>query len=120
MAIEKAPKHRGRETLTAIGDQAFLYFQQRHVRPAANETERVVGMGLYTTRTTTSPRRSRRDLALGFEACHPAHGAGDADPKRLAAAWRDMPPSTTAPKRVREDRRKAPSPPPPSHGDNLQ
>ena len=40
-------------------------------------------MGLYTTRTTISPRRSRRDLAFGFEACHPAHGAGDADPKTL-------------------------------------
>ena len=77
MAIEKAPKHRGRKTLAAIGDQAFLYFQQRHVRPAANETEQIVAMGLYTTRTTISPRRSRRDLAFGFEARHPAHGAGD-------------------------------------------
>ena len=83
MAIEKAPKHRGRKTLTAIGDQAFLYFQQRHVRSAANETEQIVAMGLDTTRTTISPRRSRRDLAFGFEACHPAHGAGDADPKTL-------------------------------------
>jgi serine O-acetyltransferase len=35
MAIEKAPKHGGRETLAAIPDQAFLDFQQRHVRPAA-------------------------------------------------------------------------------------
>src|SRR5260370_267216 len=33
--------------------------------------------------TSISPRRSRRDLALGFEARHPAHGAGDADPKTL-------------------------------------
>src|SRR5271166_2821544 len=41
-------------------------------------------------------------------------------PKRLAAALRDMPPSTTAPTSVGEDRRKAPSPPAPSHGDNLQ
>jgi hypothetical protein len=81
MAIEKAPKHRGRETLAAIGDQALLYFQQRRVRPAANETEQIVAMGLYTTRTTISPRRSRRDVALGFEARHPAHRAGDADPK---------------------------------------
>ena len=40
-------------------------------------------MGLYTTGTTISPRRSRRDLALGFEARHPAHGAGDTDPKTL-------------------------------------
>ena len=81
VAIEKAPKHGGRETLTAIGDQAFLYFQQRHVRSAANETEQIVAMGLYPTGTTISPGRSRRDLALGFEARHPAHGAGDADPK---------------------------------------
>src|SRR5271165_745893 len=81
MAIEKAPKHGGRVTLTAIGDQAVLYFQQRHVRPPANETVQIVAMGLYTTRTTISPCRSRRDLALGFEARHPAHGAGDADPK---------------------------------------
>jgi len=51
-------------------------------------------MGLYSTGTTVSPRRSRRDLALGFEARHPAHGAGDADPKSLGC---DMPPSTTAP-----------------------
>jgi hypothetical protein len=57
MAIEKAPKHGGRETLAAIGDQAFLYFQQRHVRPVANETEQIVAMGLYTTGTTISPRR---------------------------------------------------------------
>ena len=42
MAIEKAPKHGGRETLTAIGDQTFLYFQQRHVWPAANETEQIL------------------------------------------------------------------------------
>jgi len=83
MAIEKAPKHGGRETLAAIGDQAFLYFQQRHVRPAANETEQIVAMGLYPTGTTISPGRSRRDLTLGFEARHPAHGAGDADPKTL-------------------------------------
>jgi hypothetical protein len=83
MAIEKAPKHRGRETLAAIGDQALLYFQQRRVRPAANETEQIVAMGLYTTRTTISPRWSRRDVALGFEARHPAHRAGDADPKTL-------------------------------------
>jgi len=83
MAIEKAPKHRGRKTLTTIGDQAFLDFQQRHVRPAANETEQIVVMGLYSTRTTISSRRSRRDLAFGFEARHPAHGAGDADPKTL-------------------------------------
>src|SRR5260370_1414915 len=83
LAIEKAPKHEGRETLPATGDQAFLHFQQRHVRPAANETEQIVAMGLYPTGTTISPRRSRRDLALDFEACHPAHGAGDADPKTL-------------------------------------
>src|SRR5271166_1614698 len=78
-----AEKHGGREPLAAIGDQAFLDFQQRHVRPAANETEQIVAMGLYSTGTTVSPRRSRRDLALGFEARHPAHGAGDADPKTL-------------------------------------
>src|SRR5271166_3135003 len=121
MAIEKAPKHGGGETLAAIGDQAFLDFQQRHVRPAANETEQIVAMGLDTTGTTISPRRSRRDLALGFEARHPAHGAGDADPQNAwlprCATCRLPPPP---PQRVREDRRKAPSPPPPSHGDNLQ
>src|SRR3984885_6388614 len=83
MAIEKAPKHGGRETLAAIGDQAFLNFQQRHVRPAANETEQIVTMGLDTTRTTIAPRRSRRDLPFGFETRHPAYGAGDADPKTL-------------------------------------
>src|SRR5271157_3428724 len=121
MAIEKAPKHGGRETLAAIGDQAFLYFQQRHVRPAANETEQIVAMGLDTTRTTISPRQSRRDLALGFEAPHPAHRAGDADPKTLGrrvarhATFHHRPQQP-----VREDRRKAPSPPPPSLGDNLQ
>src|ERR1700731_1345419 len=83
MAIEKAPKHGGRETLAALGDQAFLDFQQRHVRPAANETEQIVAMGLDTTRTTSAPRRTRRDLPFGFETRHPAHGAGDADPKTL-------------------------------------
>jgi hypothetical protein len=40
-------------------------------------------MGLDAAGTTISPGRSRRDLALGFEARHPAHGAGDADPKTL-------------------------------------
>ena len=83
MAIEKAPKHGGRETLAAIGDQAFLYFQQRHVRPAANETEQIIAMGLDAAGTTISPGRSRRDLTLGFEARHPAHRAGDADAKTL-------------------------------------
>src|SRR5271166_4374432 len=81
MAIEKAPKHGGRETFAAIADQAFLDFQQRHVRPPANEAEQIVAMGFDTTGTTISPRRSRRDLALGLEARNPAHGAGDADPK---------------------------------------
>src|SRR5271166_6097995 len=83
MAIEKAPKHGGRETLAAIGDHAFLDLQQRHVRPAANETQKIVAMGLYSTGTTVSPRRRRRDRPLGFEARHPAHRAGDADPKSL-------------------------------------
>ena len=83
MAIEKAPKHGGRETLAAIGDQAFLYFQQRHVRPAANETEQIVAMGLYPTGTTISPGRSRRDLTLGFEPRHPAHRACDAHTETL-------------------------------------
>ena len=83
MAIEKAPKHGGRETLAAIGDQAFLYFQQRHVRPAANETEQIVAMGLDATGTTISPDRSRRDLTLGFEPRHPAHRACDAHTETL-------------------------------------
>src|SRR5271166_3582026 len=83
MAIEKAPKHGGRETLAAIGDQAFLDFQQRHVRPAADETQKIVAMGLYSTGTTVSSRPRRRDHTLGFEARHPAHRAGDADPKTL-------------------------------------
>src|SRR5271166_304343 len=117
---KKAPKHGGGETLAAIGDQAFLYFQQRHVRPAANETEQIVAMGLYTTGTTISPRRNRRDLALGFEARNPAHGAGDADPKTLGCrvarhAIFDHRPTTRS-------RRSSESaiPAPLSHGDNLQ
>ncbi len=36
-----------------------------------------------TTRTTFEAQSRLRDLALGFEARHPAHGAGDADPKTL-------------------------------------
>jgi len=63
MAIEKAPKHGGRETLTAIGDQAFLYFQQRHVRPPANETVQIVAMGLYTTRTKQLIVETRAPIA---------------------------------------------------------
>jgi hypothetical protein len=81
MAIEKAPQHGRREMLAAIGDQAILYLQQRHVRSPANETKQVVAMGLYATGTTISPGPRRRDLTLGFETRHPAHGAGDADPK---------------------------------------
>jgi len=69
--------------LAAIGDQAVLYLQQRDVRSPANETEQIVAMGLYATGTTVSPRRRWRDLPLAFEARHPAHGAGDADPKTL-------------------------------------
>jgi hypothetical protein len=67
--------------LAAIGDQAILYLQQRHVRSPANETKQIVAMGLYASGTTVSPGRRRRDLTFGFEARHPAHGAGDADPK---------------------------------------
>jgi hypothetical protein len=67
--------------LAAIGDQAILYFQQRHVRSPANETKQIVTMGLYATGTTVSPSRRPRDLTFGFEARHPAHGAGDPDPK---------------------------------------
>src|SRR5271168_2136070 len=59
IAIEKAPAHGGRETLTAIGDQAFLYFQQRHVRLAANEAEQISAMGLDAAGTAISARRSR-------------------------------------------------------------
>jgi len=55
MAIEKAPKHRRGEALAAIGDQPFLDFQERHVRPAANETEQIVAMGLDAARTAISP-----------------------------------------------------------------
>jgi hypothetical protein len=110
MAIEKAPKHRGRETLAAIGDQASLDFQRRHVRPAANEAEHIVAMGLDPTGTTISPRRRRRDLPLGLEARHPAHGAGDANPKSLGRRVARHAPSTTAPQRVHKDPRKAPCP----------
>jgi hypothetical protein len=52
MAIEKAPQHGRREMLAAIGDQAILYLQQRHVRSPANETKQVVAMGLYATGTS--------------------------------------------------------------------
>ena len=78
-------------------------------------------MGLYATRTTISPRRSRRDLPFGFEACHPAHGAGDADPKTLGcrvarhAAFHHCPHNAFA--KIAGKRH---PPPPPSHGDNLQ
>jgi hypothetical protein len=68
MAIEKAPEHGGRETLTAIGDQAFLYLQQRHVRLAANATEHIVAMRLDPTGSTISSRRRRRNLAVGLTA----------------------------------------------------
>ena len=83
VAIEKAPKHGGRETLAAIGDQAVLDFHRCHVRLAANETEQIVAMRLDPTRATISSRWRRRDFALGRKARHPAHGAGDADPKTL-------------------------------------
>ena len=49
VTIEKTPEHGRRETLAAVGDQAFLYFQQRHIRLSANEAEQIIAMGLDAT-----------------------------------------------------------------------
>ncbi len=83
MAMEKAPKHGGRETLATIGDQSFAYFQQRDVRLATNEAEQVIVLRLDALGTMIPARRSRGDLARGMEAPNPAYCAGDADPETL-------------------------------------
>jgi hypothetical protein len=83
MTIEKAPKHGGRETLAAIGDQTLPDFQKRDVRLATNEAEQVIVMRLYALGTTIPASRRRGHLARGMEAPNPAYGAGDADAETL-------------------------------------
>ena len=71
MTMEKAPKHGGRETLAAIGDQTLPDFQKRDVRLATNEAEQVIVMRLYALGTTI-----------------PARGVWASRPRRLAQAMR--------------------------------
>ena len=91
MAILKAPKHGGRETFAAIADQAFLGFQQRHVRPPANEAEQIVAMGLDTTGTTISPVAAGEISPLVLKRATQRTALAMLTPKRLAAALCDMP-----------------------------
>ena len=46
MTVEETPQHRDRETLTAIGDQALLDFEQRDVRRAADQAQQIVTLRL--------------------------------------------------------------------------
>ena len=80
----------------AIGDQPFLDFQQRDIGLTANESEQIIAMRFDPVRPLIPARRRRRNLAGGVETTNPAYGAGYLTPKRLAAALRDIPPSTTA------------------------
>jgi hypothetical protein len=112
VTIEKAPEHGRREMLVAIGDQAFLYFQQRHVRLSANEAEQIIAMGLNATGTAIPPsalNRATQRTALAML-------TPSAWPPRCATCRPPPPP----PQRIHEDRRKAPSSPPPSRGDDHQ
>ena len=81
----------------ASGDQPSLDFQQRDIGLTANEPEQIIAMRLDPARPLIPARRRRRNLARGVETTNPAYGAGYTHPKtRLAAALRDIPPSTTA------------------------
>jgi hypothetical protein len=66
---KKAPDHGGSEALAAIGDQAFLDLEQRHVRLAANETEQIVAMGPRCGRSDdprpSKPEKSRPRPTFG-------------------------------------------------------
>jgi hypothetical protein len=81
----------------AIGVQPSLDFQQRDIGLTANEAEQIVAMRFDPVRPLIPARRRRRNLAGGVETTNPARTAlAILTPKRLAAALRDIPPSTTA------------------------
>jgi hypothetical protein len=70
---------------------------QRHVRLSANEAEQIIAMGLDSTGTAIPAPGSWGNLALGFEARHLAHRAGDADPETLGRRVARHAARTTAP-----------------------
>jgi hypothetical protein len=97
MAIEKAPEHGGRETLTAIGDQAFLYLPAASC-PAGGERHRAHSRDAprpdwIDDLLPSASAKSRRWLDRATQRTALAILTS----KRLAAASRDMPPCTGAP-----------------------
>src|SRR5208337_1053057 len=93
VTVEETPQHGDREALVAIGDQPLPDLEQRDVRRAPDQAQEIVAMRLDPARAAVAARRRRRNLARGCEPLHP---------------------------RACEDRRKEPSPPPPSRGVNDQ
>src|SRR5579871_2221217 len=80
----------------ASGDQPSLDFQQRDIGLTANEPEQIIAMRLDPARPLIPARRRRRNLARGVERQTQRTALAILTPKRLAAALRDIPPSTTA------------------------
>ena len=61
--------------LAAIGDQPLLDLEQREVRAAPNQAQKIVAMRLDPAGAAVAPARRRRNLARGCEPLHPTHRA---------------------------------------------
>src|SRR5450631_656011 len=83
VTVEETPQHRDRETVTAIGDQALLDFEQRDVRRAADQAQQIVTLRLDPAGAAIAACRRRRNSPRGFEALHPTHGARDTHTETL-------------------------------------
>ena len=88
---------RGRgETFAAVGDQTLLDLQQRKVRLAAKETKQIIAMRLDAADRRSPPVGAGDISPLALKRCSHRTALAMLTLKRLAAAFRDMPPWTTA------------------------
>ena len=80
----------------AIGDQPSLDFQQRDIGLTANESEKIVAVRFDPVRPLIPARRRREISPVALKRQTQRTALAILTPKRLAAALRDIPSSTTA------------------------
>src|SRR5579863_9829863 len=85
-----------REMFDASGDQPSLDFQQRDIGLTANEPEQIIAMRLDPARPLIPARRDGEISPVALKRQTQRTALAILTPKRLAAALRDIPPSTTA------------------------
>jgi hypothetical protein len=83
--------------LAAIGDQSLLDFQQRQVRLATVEAEKIIPMRFHPRRAAIPAHRRGRDRALDGETGHPSAprwrcSRQNVWPRRCATGLRRAPP----------------------------